>query len=167
VLKARSESLSIILARRMAATSVVVLMLLALAFSIKEVINKRYLQEATLTAHAVAVAEALHGGSNPALLRLYREYPNAYGFRIFDHSNPVRRHILASANTGWLPVFPSAGSSSDDQDGTRNSLSDDSKLVEGFMLVRQQPAHDRSAPLVVMVTKRVASPISTIGCRPT
>nr|WP_240960048.1 ATP-binding protein [Novosphingobium olei] len=151
----RSESLSFILARRMAATSVVVLMVLALAFSIKELVNKRYLQEATLNANAVAIAEALHSGGQPALLRLYRDYPKAYGFRVFDHSALARRHVLAAANTGWFPTVPGSTPGMDDRDEARNSTTDDTKLVEGFVLVRGLSANDRSAPPVAVATRRV------------
>lgn len=156
MLEPPGQSLSRILARRMAATSVAVLLLLVLAFCIQEVVNDRHLREATLNANAVAIADALDRGNNPALLRLYRDYPKAYGFQVFDHRAFAKRHILASANSSWFPAVQSKLSSAADPDDTRDSTPGYSSLVEGFSLVRVPAAHGRSASAIALLTRRVA-----------
>lgn len=156
MLESANDSLSRILARRMAATSVAVLLLLALAFSIQEMVNDRHLREATLNANAVAIAATLDSGNNPALLRLYRDYPKAYGFRVFDHRTLAKRHVLASANTRWFPAVQSPMPSADDPDDVRDSITANTTLVEGFSLVRAHPDHGRSASAIALLTRRVA-----------
>lgn len=158
MLAPKSESLSRILARRMAATSVAVLVLLALAFSIQEMVNDRHLRQATLNANAVAIAEAMDSGNNPALLRLYHDYPKAYGFRVFDHSTFAKRHVLASANTRWFPAVQAPMPGIDDPDDTRDTTAGNMKLVEGFSLIHTPSAHHRGTPTIAVLTRRVGFP---------
>ncbi len=155
MLGAGSESLSRILARRMAAMSVVVLALVALVFSLQEMVNKRHLREAILNTNAVAIARALDSGRNPALLPLYQDYPSAYGFRVFDHSTLARRHILSEANTIWFPAVQSPVPGADEPDDPRDASARNAKLVEGFSLVRGMPMHDHRAPAIALLTRRV------------
>ena len=139
----------------MAVISVVVLAMLVLAFSLMEMVNDRHLREATLNTNAVAIAKTLDSGKNPALLRLYRDYPNAYAFRAFDHRTLAKRHVLASANTGWLPAVQSPIPGADDPDDARDSTAGNTKLFEGFSFIRGLPAHDRPTPTIAVLTRRV------------
>lgn len=155
MLNPRGESLSRILARRMAATSLAMLMLIAMVFSIHEMVDDIHLREAALNASAIVVAESLDHGGNPAHLRLYRTYPNAYGFRVYDHSTPAKRHLLASANTERLPAVVSQMPGADDSDDVRNPAAGNAKLVEGFTLLRVLRTDVRSRSTVGLLTKRV------------
>lgn len=140
----------------MAITSIAVLILLVLAFSIQEMANDRYRREATLNANAVAIAKTLDSGGNPALLHLYRDYPQDYGFRVFDHRLPVKRHVLASANTGWLPAVQSSMPDADDQGDARDSTAVNTKLIEDFSLIHGPLSHDHPTPTIAALTRRVA-----------
>lgn len=140
----------------MAITSIAVLILLVLAFSIQEMANDRYRQEATLNANAIAIARTLDSGGNPALLHLYRDYPQDYGFRVFDHRLPVKRHVLASANTGWLPAVQSSMPDADDQGDVRDSTAVNTKLIEDFSLIHGPLSHDHHTPTIAALTRRVA-----------
>jgi signal transduction histidine kinase len=150
------ETLSRILARRMAATSVAVLVLVMFVYSIQDLSDYRRLRQVTLNENAVAVAEALHGGRDPASLPLYRDYPDAYGFRVFDHRALAKRHVLASANTRWFPPVQPPMPSTIDPDDAPDPTAGSTKLVEGFSLTRSDPLQSWRRPAFAMLTHRVA-----------
>ncbi len=123
-------SLSRVLAIRMTVVSACVSLLLMLVFLVHYLSNTAQLREATLTANTVAIANVLNKGANPAALPLYRDYPQSYGFRVFDRRLLATRHILASANTRWLPAVERPAASKADPDGDGDVEGAD--LVESF-----------------------------------
>jgi signal transduction histidine kinase len=134
---AAPRSLSYILAIRMIAASVTVSFLLMFLFVGHYLSNTASLRDATLRANVDAIAQALNRGENPAALPLYRDYPAAYGFRVFDRRNLAKRRILASANTRWLPPVQRPASTMSDPDGDRDGAAVAGDLLEGF--TRLQP----------------------------
>ena len=115
--------LSRILALRMAATSVAVLLVLTGLYVLRDISDGRHLQEVTLYKNALTIARTLASGRDPAKLPLYRNFPQAYGFRVFDHKVLLTRRVLASANTQWLPpIQQPAPVASDPDDGPDLSL---------------------------------------------
>jgi signal transduction histidine kinase len=110
----------------MIAVSVSISLILTLAFFIRYISDTPHLREATLYANATAIARALNTGKDPAKLSLYVNYPQAYGFRVYDRRSLARRRILASANTRWLPAVEELTSSS------AHSTAVASDLFEGF-----------------------------------
>ena len=127
-----SRSLSYILAIRMAVASLTVSLLLVLVFVVHYLSDTAALREATLRADTYAIARALNERENPADLPRYRDYPDAYGFRVFDRRNLAKRRILASANTRWLPPVQRLASTRSDPDGDRDVGAVASDLLEGF-----------------------------------
>ncbi|MDE2184693.1 MAG: hypothetical protein KGJ78_16865 [Alphaproteobacteria bacterium] len=145
-------SLSRYLAIRMIAVSLSVSLLLTLIFFVGYMSNTAQLREATLHANIVAIAAALNKGRNPAELPLYRDYPRAYGFRAFDRRLLAKRHILASANTRWLPAVQAAVSDPDgDGDADNHAVGTD--LMEGFDQFR--PPHLSGGEGVSLLIHRV------------
>lgn len=153
------ESLSRILARRMAATSLGVLVLLIIAYSVQDFSDYQRLQKATLTANAVAIASALSSGKDPAILSLYRDHPQAYGFLVFDHRTLAKRHLLASANARMLSAVPSPpprAADTDDPDVPPSPTIGSTKLSEGFSLSPVNPLHRSEKQTIALLTYRVA-----------
>lgn len=117
----------------MAATSVVVLIVLTFLYFLRDVSDDQRLREETLKASAAAISEALDSGKDPARLPLYRDYPWAYGFRVFDRPVLASRRVLASANTLWLPPIQYPASTATDPDGDRDRHALGTDLLEGFV----------------------------------
>ncbi len=146
-------SLSRILAIRMAAVSLSVSLLLTFVFFVSYISATPQLHEATLHANALAIAGDLVKGKNPAELPLYRDYPQAYGFRVFDRRLLNRRRILASANTRWLPAVQYAAPIDKDHDADHDVQSVGTDLLEGFE--RFRPAHLSGNHVVSLLIHRV------------
>lgn len=133
---AAPRSLSYILAIRMITASVTVSFLLMIAFAGHYLSDTASLRNATLHANVYAIAHALNRGENPAALPLYRGYPHAYGFRVFDRRNLAKRRILAAANTRWLPPVQRPALARSDPDGDHDDGAVASDLLEGFTRIR-------------------------------
>ena len=154
--RASQASLSRILAVRMVVTSASVCLLLTLVFLVQYVSDTPHLREATLSANAVGVVQALRSGKDPATLALYRDYPQAYGFRIFDHRALAARHVLASANTRWLPPVQRPASTASDPDGDRDRTAIGTDLLEGFTLARPDQGRGQGPDNLSMLIRRVS-----------
>lgn len=135
----RPTPLSRILAIRMVGASISVSLLLTAIFFVHYLADTPHLREATLESNVLTIAKALSRGDDPAQLRIYRGYPNAYGFRVFDRRTLATRHILASANTRWLPAVQHLRSTAADPDGDRDLTAVGTDLIDGF--IRFRPAH--------------------------
>ncbi len=129
---AAPPSLTRILALRMAAVAVLVSLLLTLFFAARTVTDIAQLRESTLKSSAMDIALALNKGENPAKLRLYRDFPHAYGFPVFDRRLLARRHILAAANTQWLPAVQHVEVDKTKAKGDNYSTAVGSDLFEEF-----------------------------------
>ncbi|MDE2110145.1 MAG: HAMP domain-containing histidine kinase [Alphaproteobacteria bacterium] len=137
----------------MVAVSLSVSLVLTAAFFIHYLSNTSELHEATLRANALAIAAALIKGRDPAKLALYRNYPQSYGFRVFDRRLLAKRRILASANTRWLPLVQHPAPAQNDLDGDRDLQAVGTDLLEGFQ--QFQPAHLGKGPVVSLLVHRV------------
>lgn len=127
-----SMPLSRILALRMVAVSVTVSLLLTFVFFLRYVSDVRDLREATLRANVLTIAKTLNRGQDPSQINLYKDFPDNYGFRVFDRRLLATRHILASANTRWLPPVQRLKSTKSDPDGGRDLKAVGTDLLDGF-----------------------------------
>jgi signal transduction histidine kinase len=66
-------------------------------------LDKTLLRELTLRNEVARIAVALRQHENPAEWSDFKDYPNAYGLRIFDHRTTKRRRLIAEANVHLLP----------------------------------------------------------------
>jgi hypothetical protein len=123
--------LSCILALRMVAVSVTVSLLLTSVF-FRYVSDVPDLREATLRANVLAIAKVLNRGQDPSQIDIYKDYPDNYGFRVFDRRLLATRQILASANTRWLPPVQHLKSTKSDPDGDRDKKAVGTDLFDGF-----------------------------------
>lgn len=128
----RPTSLSNILAIRMITVSISVSLLLAAIFFVRYISDTPHLREATLRANTLAIANALVAGQDPAQLPLYRDHPDVYGFRVFDRRLLATRHILAAANTRWLPAVQRLTSADTGTLGRKALATVGTDLLEGF-----------------------------------
>jgi signal transduction histidine kinase len=151
-----NPSLSRILAVRMAATSVGVLFVLTFLYFLRDVSDVRRLQKATLGNNAVAIAEALRSGRDPAKLPIFKNYPQAYGFRVFDHRVLLTRRVLASANTRWLPAIQYPVSTPADPDRDRDLTAEATDLVGGFTPLLTDGQGDRPKERGALLIRRVS-----------
>jgi signal transduction histidine kinase len=124
--------LSCILALRMVAVSVTVSLLLTSVFFLRYVSDVPDLREATLRANVLAIAKVLNRGQDPSQIDIYKDYPDNYGFRVFDRRLLATRQILASANTRWLPPVQHLKSTKSDPDGDRDKKAVGTDLFDGF-----------------------------------
>ncbi len=147
-------SLSRILAIRMVVVSISVSLLLTLLFTVHYMSNTPGLREATLYANAAAIAQALNRKEDPAKLPIYTHYPQSYGFRAFDSRQLATRHILASANTRWLPPVQHLTATRSDPDGNRDLTRTGSDLVEGFERFRVSGAQGPGNGMVSLLVHR-------------
>ena len=133
------RSLSGILAFRMIAVSISLSVLLTLVFFFHYISDTPNLREATLRASVLKIAQTLDKGQDPSKLSLYRGHPQFYGFRVFDRRLLATRHVLASANTHWLPEVQHLKATKADPDGNQDLEAVGSDLLEGFE--RFHPVH--------------------------
>ena len=154
----RQRSLSRILAVRMIAVSVAVSILLTVLVFIHYMVSVPQLHEATLHRNAYAIAQALGAGQDPAKIPLYRDYPQSYGFRVFDTRNLVTRRILASANTRWLPAVDRLPASAGRTDRSRKQSVGASDLMEGFDQFRPRRGELPEGSVVSLEIHRVVLP---------
>lgn len=124
--------LSRILAFRMVAVSLTISLLLTFVFFLRYISDIPDLREATLRANVLAIAQALNRGQDPSKIDLYRDYPGNYGFRVFDRRLLATRHILASANTRWLPPVQHLKSTQSDPDGGHDLKAVGTDLLDSF-----------------------------------
>ena len=86
-----------------AATAAVLLLAFFMAHYLR---SPAELSQQTLEAQATTIATALANGQNPAQWPLYRDRPDAYGFRAFDKALPAGQRLLGQANAALLPPLP-------------------------------------------------------------
>lgn len=147
-------SLSRILAIRMTVVSACVSLVLMLVFFVYYMSNTAQLREATLHANAYAIAETFDKGKDPAALPLYHDYPQSYGFRVFDRRTLATRRILAAANTRWLPAVQHPAATRSDPDGDRDLQAVGTDLLEGFE--QTQPVQMKENQVVSLLIHRIA-----------
>lgn len=148
-------SLSGNLAIRMVAISVSISLLLTFIFFLHYIADTPGLREATLHANALAIGKALSDGKDPAKLPLYRDYPKNYGFRVFDRRNLATRHILAAANTRWLPAVQHLTATDADPDRGRDMTAVGTDLLDSFNRFHPKDAQTPGDHLVSLLIYRV------------
>lgn len=114
------RSLSRALAIQMSLVAVGVSLALVLFFGAQYLLNTQELRRLTLEQMVQDVVTSLKDGKNPALAPLYRDYPESYGFRVYDHRQAWQRKVVSEANATLLSSaeaaseVPSNGESSQD-----------------------------------------------------
>ena len=152
------RSLSGILAFRMIAVSISLSVLLTLVFFFHYISDTPNLREATLRASVLKIARALDKGHDPSKLPLYRDYPQFYGFRVFDRRLLATRRVLASANTHWLPTIQRLKSTRADPDGNQDLEAVGTDLLEGFERIHPANAQTPGGRPVSQLIQRVVLP---------
>ena len=94
-----------LLAVRLALVSVGVTLLLFAFYFTKYVMDKPNLRRLTLAAETNAIFTALRRDEDPAQLAQYKQFPQAYGFRVYDGRAPDTRHLVAQANSESFTSF--------------------------------------------------------------
>jgi len=94
-----------LLAVRLALVSVGVTLLLFAFYFTKYVMDKPNLRRLTLAAETNAIFTALRRDEDPAQLAQYKQFPQAYGFRVYDGRAPDTRHLVAQANSELFTSF--------------------------------------------------------------
>jgi signal transduction histidine kinase len=142
--KRTMPSLERVLTVRAVLIALAISVLLLAFFFAKYMIDTPHLRRATLQAEVDAIVQALPGGENPARWPQYRDYPNAYAFRVFERRGPPTRQLLASANQALLPLAGPAGrpASAADLDLTEGirtlAAADGTPIEDGWMLTDHQ-----------------------------
>lgn len=103
-------TLTRILAVRTALVAASVSLLLVAFFFAKYMLDTPSLRHATLEVEARAILTALRNGQDPSRLPQYRQYPDAYAFRVFDRRQPGIRKLIAETNTQLFSVLPERAS---------------------------------------------------------
>ncbi len=99
---AAERSLSRTLAIQMTLVALGVSVALVLFFGIQYLLNAQELRRLTLEHEVQEIVTAMRLGQNPATQKLYRDYPQAYGFRVFDHRQAWQRRVISEANPELL-----------------------------------------------------------------
>lgn len=98
-------TLTRILAVRTALVAVCVSLLLAAFVFARYMLDTPNLRRATLELDVSGILTALRNGADPSRLYPYRQYPKAYGFRVFDRRLPQTRKLIAAANPELFPAL--------------------------------------------------------------
>lgn len=151
----KSTSLSGLLAVRMAAIAALLSLALMLLFVLYYLSDVPRLREETLASSAVKIARMMSRGEDPAGLRIYRDYPRSYGFRVFATRVLAKRRVLASANTDWLKESL-GGSGTDVGAGTdKDPAAEHKNLEETFAYFDAPGSQGVSRPRVYILVRRV------------
>jgi signal transduction histidine kinase len=94
-----------LLAVRLALVSVGVTLLLFAFYFTKYVMDKPNLRRLTLAAETNAIFTALRRDEDPERLAQYKQFPQAYGFRVYDGRGLDTRHLVAQANPELFTSF--------------------------------------------------------------
>jgi signal transduction histidine kinase len=114
----------------MTSVAVGLTLLLLVFYMSKYFLDIPTLREAVLKEEAQDLAEALAAGQSPATWPRYKDYPNNYAYRIFDHRALEQRKILSEANAHLLPREPA--SAADLSTGAGNGLFEPRLLEQGM-----------------------------------
>ncbi len=95
--------LSVILALRMTAVAIAVSVLLLAGYFSEYALNVTFLRQRTLEIDIDRIAVALRAGHDPRHLAPYRNWPQAYGFRVFNRRTTRRRRVVIEKNAALLP----------------------------------------------------------------
>jgi signal transduction histidine kinase len=94
--------LSQALAIQMTLVALGVSVALVLFFGAQYMLDTQELRRLTLEHQVQDIVASLRRGADPAADELYRSYPEAYGFRVFDHRQAWQRKVISEANAGLL-----------------------------------------------------------------
>ncbi len=108
-MSARAErSLSRALAIQMSLVAVAVSLALVLFFGAQYLLNTEELRRLTLEQMVQDIIVSMQHGKDPAAARIYRDFPQSYGFRVFDHRQAWQRKVISEANPGLLSAAEAA-----------------------------------------------------------
>ncbi len=122
----RGRPLVRMLAQRMVVLAGAAAVLLLAFVVISDLRDPEELFEKTQLAQAKRIVQALEAGEQPADWPLYRDFPQSYGFRVFQKSRPPGERLVSQANADLLPPFPG------EQPGQKDPIL---SLREGFEAV--------------------------------
>lgn len=102
MIRGANRTLSRLLAIEMSIVALGVSFFLIVFFAAHYLLDIPELRRLTLEAQVRDIVSAIQRGEDPAAGRLYKDYPRAYGFRVFDHRQVWQRKIIAEANPELL-----------------------------------------------------------------
>jgi signal transduction histidine kinase len=139
----------------MAAIAALLSLVLTLLFTLYYSLDVPRLREETLSNSAIKIAQMLSLGKNPSGLRIYRDYPRSYGFRVFNSRVLGIRRELASANTVWLQDFLSASISGSKIASDLDPAAEHKNLEKNFVHVDARDSHGSAGEGVYILVDRV------------
>ncbi len=98
-----------LLTTRVLSVAGIAVLLLLTFFMVHYLRSPDELSQITLESEAETIADAVAEGDDPSKWTLFRDYPHAYGFRVFEKSRPPGQRLLAQANPSLLPPVPQTG----------------------------------------------------------
>ncbi|MDR3536401.1 MAG: HAMP domain-containing sensor histidine kinase [Acetobacteraceae bacterium] len=98
-----SPTLQWLLFTRMGMVALAVSLALTVFFVLHYMLDTPRLRELTLEAELKAVVDALAKRQDPAQWWQYRQYPESYALRVFDHRTADRRRMVTQVNAALLP----------------------------------------------------------------
>jgi len=104
-----SRTLQQILTIRLLAVAVTACLALTAFFLAHYVLDTPRLRRLTLENEARMIEDMLTRGQDPAAWSGFREYPQNYALRVYDHRTADRRRLVAEVNPRLLPALAAAG----------------------------------------------------------
>jgi len=104
-----SRTLQRTLVIRVLAVSSVACVALLTFFILSYTLDKAVLRELTLRNEVDQIIAALKRREDPTQWRDFKEFPDAYGLRIFDRRTAPRRRLVAEVNSNLLPPLRNVG----------------------------------------------------------
>ncbi len=114
----RKRTLQRILAVRALIVSLSACVALTGFFLLHYLLNTPLLRQLTLENEVRNISDALIRHKDPAAWTEFRDFPDAYAFRVFDHRFAPRRKVVAQANVALLPAPRVVQGDADDPDVT-------------------------------------------------
>jgi signal transduction histidine kinase len=105
---ADERSLSRALAIQMTLVALGMSLALVLFFGAHYLLHTQELRRLTLEQEVQDIVTALRLGQDPSARERYRRYPQAYGFRVFDHRQAWQRRVISEANPALLSSVEAA-----------------------------------------------------------
>ena len=112
-MRTQQRTLARIIAVRVVMVAALVALVLAVVFFTKYMSDTPWVRRATLEADKDSIVDSLSRHDDPSLWAIYRDYPDSYGFRVFDNRSPGLRRLVSQANPNLLPPV-----SDNDAEGT-------------------------------------------------
>ncbi len=132
------RTLSRLLAVRMILVALGVSFALIALTAARYVLDTPELRRLTLEMQVRHIVEAIRRGDDPTTWEIYKDYPKAYGFRVFDHRQAWQRKVIAETNAELLTSL---------EEGSKTqSIGADKDLFSGMTSIAAREAMGEGEP---------------------